>query len=201
MTNVVLIRPGATDYDDQDRVQGVLDLPLSPRGQTEVVRLTAALAEIEFVALYCGPSENVLRTAEAIGRAAGVRPKRIDDLRNLDQGLWQGLQREEIKRRHGKVFRQWLDEPCTVCPPQGEMIEDALDRVRGVLKPILRRHREGAIGLILAEPMAQLVGHLLRRSARLQFLEEVRGGGFERIDLNGDGSRIMDAPPTPSGLP
>ena len=53
-------------------------------------------------------------------RPSGLRPRRIDDLRNLDQGLWQGLQLDEIKRRNVKVFRQWIDDPVTVCPPQGE---------------------------------------------------------------------------------
>ena len=32
MTQVVLIRSGATVYDEQNRVQGVLDVPLSEGG-------------------------------------------------------------------------------------------------------------------------------------------------------------------------
>ena len=35
MTQVVLIRPGATVYDEQNRVQGILDIPLSERGRAE----------------------------------------------------------------------------------------------------------------------------------------------------------------------
>ena len=121
MTQVVLIRPGATVYDEQNRVQGVLDIPLSDRGRAEVARLAADLPAtldgLTLAALYCGPGESVVRTAEAVGKALGLRPKRIDDLRNLDQGLWQGLQIDEIKRRNLRVFRQWLDDPLTVCPP------------------------------------------------------------------------------------
>jgi broad specificity phosphatase PhoE len=121
MTQVVLIRPGATSYDEQNRVQGILDIPLSERGRAEVARLAETLARPErsavtLSALYCGPGESVIRTAEVVGKALRLRPRRIDDLRNLDQGLWQGLQRDEIKRRNLKVFRQWLDDPVTVCP-------------------------------------------------------------------------------------
>ena len=36
MTQVLLIRPGATVLDEQNRVQGVLDVPLSDRGRAEV---------------------------------------------------------------------------------------------------------------------------------------------------------------------
>jgi len=44
MTQVVLIRPGATVYDEQNRVQGALDLPLSERGWAEVAELAEKLA-------------------------------------------------------------------------------------------------------------------------------------------------------------
>ena len=104
MTQVVLIRTGATVYDEQNRVQGILDIPLSARGEAEVAELAEKLAEplagVELAALYCGPGESTLQTAEVIGKALGLRPKRVDELRNLDQGLWQGLQVDEIKRRN-----------------------------------------------------------------------------------------------------
>jgi len=181
MTQVVLIRPGATVYDEQDRVQGVLDIPLSDRGCAEVAALAGRLAGLELSGLYCGPGESVLRTAEVIGRAVGLRPKKIDELRNLDQGLWQGLQRDEIKRRNLKVFRQWHEDPLTVCPPQGESVEDALGRVKAALKPLIRRHRDETIGLVAGEPIARLIAGYLRQDPQVQFEDESTTGDFERI--------------------
>ncbi len=102
MCQVVLIRPGATIYDEQKRVQGILEIPLSERGQREVALMAEILAQSlggsVLSALYCGPGEHVVRSAEIVGRALGIRPKRIDEFRNLNQGLWQGLQIDEIKR-------------------------------------------------------------------------------------------------------
>jgi broad specificity phosphatase PhoE len=193
MSQVVLIRAGATAYDEQNRVQGVLDIPLSERGWAEVARLAETLAEpgpsapaTPLAALYCGPGESVVRTAEIVGKALGLRPRRIDDLRNLDQGLWQGLQRDEIKRRNLKVFRQWLDDPVTVCPPQGETIDCALARVKAALRPLIRRHPDEAIGLVVGEPIAQLIACHLRREARVQLDDDVPTGGFECIEVAPD---------------
>src|SRR6478609_7828231 len=84
MTQVVLIRPGATLYDEQHRVQGVLDVPLSDRGRAEVEELAEKLAGLELTALYCGPGESVVRTADVVGKSLGLRPKRVEELRNLD---------------------------------------------------------------------------------------------------------------------
>ncbi len=193
MTQVVLIRPGATVYDEQNRVQGILDIPLSERGRAEVAQLAERLAEpcagIELAALYCGPGESVVRTAEAVGKALGLRPKRIDHLRNLNQGLWQGLQLDEIKRRNNRVFRQWLDDPVTICPPQGETIEDALDRIKQALRPLIRRHHDEAIGLVVGEPIAQLIACYLRRDPRVQLEDRVPTGGFEWIQITPEPGR------------
>lgn len=191
MAQVLLIRPGATLYDEQNRVQGVLDIPLSERGTAEANRLAEVLAEsqnaAELSAIYCGPGENVIRTAEIIGKALGIRPKRIDELRNLDQGLWQGLQVDEIKRRNTRLFRQWIEDPRTICPPQGETVEDALERIRSAFKPLIRRHQDGELfALVVGEPLARLVSYFLRRAPRLQLDDQLPCCGCEKIGIPPD---------------
>ena len=193
MTQVVLIRPGATVYDDQNRVQGVLDLPLSDRGRAEIATLAERLVGVELAALYCGPSQSALRTAEAVGKALGLRPKRLDELRNLDQGLWQGLCVEEIRRRHTKVFRQWQDDPFAIQPPQGEDIEHAVGRIVAALKPLVRRHRDDAFGLVACEPIAQMISCHLRREGHVQVEDHVPTGGFERINVPPEWGRPPEA--------
>jgi broad specificity phosphatase PhoE len=189
-SQVLLIRPGATLYDEQDRVQGVLDIPLSEQGKTEVARLAERLAsrdgEAELSALYCGPGESVVRTDEIIGKALGLRPRRIDEFRNLDQGLWQGLQIEEIRRRNTRLFRQWIDDPKTIRPPQGETVEEAMERLRAALKPLLRRHNEEAFGLVAGEPMGRMIACYLKRTPRLQLDEFLPCCGVERIEVRPD---------------
>ncbi len=197
MEQVLLIRPGATLYDEQRRVQGILDIPLSERGRAEVARLAEFLVALRestsLVALYCGPGASVVGTAEILGKALGLKPRRIDELRNLDQGLWQGLQIEEIKRRNTKLFRQWIDDPRTICPPQGETVASAMERVRTAFKPLIRRHQGGEIfGLVVGEPLARLVSCFLRGDPRPQLDEQLPCCGWERIqimrDLMGNGS-------------
>jgi broad specificity phosphatase PhoE len=187
MSQVILIRPGATLYDEQNRVQGILDIPLSERGHGEVVRLAQeishSLGESSLAALYSGPGENVTRTAEIVGKVVGVRPKRINEFRNLDQGLWQGLQIEEIKRRNTKLFRQWIDDPATICPPQGETVERAMERIKSAFRPLLRRHQDEAIGLVVGEPLARLVACYLRCEPRVQLDERWSCCDFEWIKI------------------
>lgn len=198
MTQVVLIRPGATIYDDQHRIQGVLDIPLSPRGLAEIDELSERMAGMKLSALYCAPCESAQRTAEALGRVLGLRPRRLEDLRNLDIGLWQGLMIDEIRRRSPKVYRQWLDSPATVVPPQGEAFDKAEDRVRSVLNPLVRRHREETIGVIAPSPLACMIEAMLRSENPTHFEVEHQTGCFEIITVAGEREGPLNAPGIPS---
>jgi broad specificity phosphatase PhoE len=187
MCQVVLIRAGATIYDEQNRVQGVLDIPLSESGQDEVARMAQNLAQslngTPLSALYCGPGENVTRTAEIVGKALELRPKRVDEFRNLDQGLWQGLQIDEIRRRNTKLFRQWIDNPETICPPQGETVENAICRIKTAFRPLLKRHHDETIGLVVGEPLASIVVCYLKCEPRVHLDEHPPRGGYEWIAI------------------
>ncbi|MCH8830868.1 MAG: histidine phosphatase family protein, partial [Planctomycetes bacterium] len=89
MVNVIVIRPGCTDYDEQQRIQGSLDLPLNSRGREQVDHLAEQLADTEIEVLFTAPGEPARSTAAAIGESLGITVKEKKGLRNLDQGLWE----------------------------------------------------------------------------------------------------------------
>ena len=155
MPEVVLIRAGSTEFDDQNRIQGRLDLPLSPRGERDVERLVERLRDVSLEVLYTAPSDPARATALVIGARFDIPVKELPNLQNLDQGLWQGLCVDEIKRKHPKVYKQWRDSPEMVCPPEGETVSEALTRIRKVLqKPLKRKDR---FGIVASEPLASLI--------------------------------------------
>lgn len=164
MVRIVLIRPGATEYDRQGRIQGVLDVPLSEEGAGEASRIAAELQETGIELLYTSDCEHALQTASAVAAALGVKSKRLENMQNLDHGLWQGMLVEEVKRKQPKVYRQWQEQPASICPPGGEMLGDAQKRVRAVLVKLFKKHKDGVIGLVVPEPLASLVRALLEQT-------------------------------------
>lgn len=159
MPDVVLIRPGCTDYDEQQRIQGSLDLPLSPRGQEQVDELIEQLANANLEIIYTSSCEPARSTAAAIGQSLNIPVKEKKGLRSLDQGLWQGQKLDDICRQYPKVFKQWQESPETICPPEGEPIWEALDRVRNALQKPMKR--KTTFGLVVAEPLASLISHVV----------------------------------------
>jgi len=163
MVKIVLIRPGATDYDEQRRIQGNLDVPLNAQGASEVNRVIEALRPMGLEMIYASTCQPALETAEVIAAALDVRMKKLNRMHNLDHGLWQGMLIDEVRRRQPKVYRQWQERPHSVCPPEGEMLDEADRRVRATMAKVLKRHKEGVIGLVVPEPLASLVRRFVSR--------------------------------------
>lgn len=159
---IVLIRTGETEYDRQGRVQGTLDVPLSEEGRQEIGEIVEDLRGFPLDALYASPYQAAQETGKAISKAIDIKLRLADKLHNLDHGLWQGLRIEDVKAKHPKVYRQWKEQPETICPPQGETIDAARVRVAKALIKLQKKHKTGTLGLVVPEPLARVVRHVLR---------------------------------------
>jgi phosphoserine phosphatase len=172
MAQILLIRPGSTDFDEQHRIQGTLDLPLSARGEQQVARIVLELADIVIDVIYTSPCEPARSTAAALGAARGVAVKEIELLYNVNLGLWQGLKIDEIRRKHPKVFKQWQESPEAICPPGGETLAEAVDRVRKALEKPLKK--KGNLGVVACDPLAAIISAVVRGTA----LDVIPAAGF-----------------------
>jgi probable phosphoglycerate mutase len=144
-------------------VQGTLDIPLCEDGRQEVAAMIGQLRQQPITAVYSSPSQSARQTAEALAATLDLKVKTIDKLENLDHGLWQGMLVSDVKAKQPKVYRQWQEQPETVCPPQGETLSDAKERVQGALAKLMKKHKaEGLLALVVPEPLASVVRKVLR---------------------------------------
>lgn len=165
MLTILLIASGETEYDSQGRIQGTLDVPLSAEGQRQVQAAARQLLDqpVAIEALYAGPCRSAQETADILGQRLELKPKTLEKLHNLDQGLWQGLLFDEVKAKQPKVYRQWQERPDAVCPPEGETVGQARERLKAALARLTKKHKTGAIALVLAQPLASVMRSFLRQ--------------------------------------
>ena len=185
MVRIVLIRPGSTDFDDQGRIKGTLDIPLNENGNSQATRAAGELRDEQIEVVYVAPCQSAVQTAETLADRWKVKAKRLESLRNLDHGLWHGKLIEEVRQTQPKVYRRWQDQPESVCPPEGETLASARLRVQKALKRILKKHRQGVIAVVAPEPLASIVRSCLSQSAvRDLWNAECDFGEWEVIDLD-----------------
>lgn len=155
--HLILIRSGATDYELQGRIRGTLDIPLSAVGLADAARAADMLAAERPDAAYVAGTACAIETARIVGAACGLRPRRIAGLHNLDQGLWQGMLVEEIRRKQPRLHRQWQDNPWAVAPPEGELLEQACERAEVALEKLVRRQPAGRVALVVPQPLDRII--------------------------------------------
>ena len=206
MSTVVLIRAGCTDYDDQHRVLGMLDMPVNERGQEQIREIIRQLhsSGVKIEAVLTSPDDPASGTAHAVaGTQPGAKVKELDELKNVNQGLWQGLPESDIRKRFPRLFRSGKEDSSEICPPEGETLSDACQRLERVLCKAIRKYKVFAI--VAPEPLATVIRCTLqhRRPSKLaclcgeessDLLQIIECKTFEPSSfLAGDDSSVCDS--------
>lgn len=187
MLTIVLIRPGSTDYDVQQRIQGSLDIPLNEQGVEEARQTAEKLRGMGLEAIYAPASQPSLETTEIIAEILDIKRKKLDKLQNLDQGLWQGMLVKDVKRKQPRVYKRWQEQPESVCPPEGEMLGEADERVRSAVVKIMKRRKEGPVGLVLPEPLFSLARRFITHCELGDLWKAPNGQGrFELLEIDAE---------------
>ncbi len=183
MLKIILIRPGSTEYDQQGRIQGTLDVPLNDEGRREVDHTIEELRSQAMETIYTSPGQAAEETCKLIADVLELKTKKLDKMRNLDHGLWQGMLIEDVKSKQPKVYKRWRENPENVCPPEGEMLGNARERIQTVLTKLLKTHKEGVIGLVVPEPLASLVRNIIRHDQLNDLWHATEGGRWESMEI------------------
>ncbi|TWU59834.1 Phosphoserine phosphatase 1 [Rubripirellula tenax] len=193
VSQVLLVRPGATEFDDQGRIKGCMDMPLSETGRQQVELLADQVSHIPCRTVYTAPCESARETAEILAthltdpdrvdRGRPAKVKVIDCLRNLDHGLWHGKLIDELKRNHPKLYRRGQETPWDICPPGGESISDAQIRVEKALRKLLKKSHDDLVAIVIPDPMAWIVQAMLAGESLSNLWQaETDSGKWDVID-------------------
>jgi broad specificity phosphatase PhoE len=121
---LILVRHGATNWNASHFCQGHKDVPLNADGRRQIELLREALAGYAVDRAFASP----LQRAQETARILGHEPTVLDDLIEIDRGHWEGHEMDEIRRRWGKLARQWYDDPKGLAMPGGEAFDDLWER-------------------------------------------------------------------------
>ncbi len=150
MTRIVLIPAGKTLWEEEGRVLGDADIPLTEEGKGSIIRWGKQVGK-HIDVIYTAPTGPAKESAEIIGNKLGVKVKVEKDLADINMGLWQGMLFSELQARHPKVYKQWKGTPEKVTPPKGESLLDLKDRLDKVITKIIKKHKGKRIGIVIGQ--------------------------------------------------
>jgi 2,3-bisphosphoglycerate-dependent phosphoglycerate mutase len=126
MTRILLIRHGETAWNAVRRLQGHIDIPLSPTGERQAEALARALAAEPLEAIISSDLGRALQTAQAVAEHHPHLPLRSDPgLRERGYGVFEGLLYTEIAERYPVEFAEWQARDVDAVMPAGDRVAES----------------------------------------------------------------------------
>jgi probable phosphoglycerate mutase len=122
---IAFLRHGPTAWNDEGRLQGMTDVPLSPRGRALVATWRVPFQDWRWA---CSPLSRARETAALVGAPPSlvIEPA----LREMAYGRWEGQTLADLRRREPEGMRDAETRGLDMVPPDGESPRQVMERLR-----------------------------------------------------------------------
>ena len=180
MTEILLIRHGETLWNQQGRMQGQHDSPLTALGLQQARQLARRLKDTPFTTLYSSDLGRAHQTARCIADATGHDIVADPALRERSFGIFEGFTNTEIKMRYPEFYEPFSRRDPDFAMPGGESASQFRSRCVVCLETIAQRHP----GETLVAVTHGLVLDALYRTACKMTYEVARGFPLLNCSVN-----------------
>lgn len=157
---ILLIRHGETAWSREGKYCGHTDIALNANGKKQARELASKVKCFGADKVY---TSDLKRAAEFAGIVfKGAVAEKLETMREMNFGMFEGLRYGEIMRSHAEVYSQWLQEPFRYGIPGGESVSEMAKRVRETLKKEMLGSFGQTIGVVThAGPMKVILCELM----------------------------------------
>ncbi|WP_340400978.1 histidine phosphatase family protein [Paenibacillus sp. FSL H8-0079] len=130
--NILFVRHGTTAWNVEKKYLGHTDIALLPDAERELASLREQLSNVSWDSVYCSDLLRCQQTLAMIGPHLLGHVKLDPRLREVDFGQWEGLTYDQLK--DNQQYRDWIDAPQDVTPPEGESWQAFTARIDSFLQ-------------------------------------------------------------------
>jgi len=154
----LLVRHGSTAWNQEGRIQGHTDTPLSDEGRDQARALSVALAGVEINAVYASDLSRAMETARLALGDRDVPICATGALRELAYGEWEGVTEDEAVRRDPERYARWHTGNPLFAAPGGESFTELRERVAAFAATVSARHPAGNILIVSHGGAVRMLG-------------------------------------------
>lgn len=161
-TVILLARHGETLWNQQKRLQGQKDSPLTTAGRAQAAYTNRLLKDVHIDAAYSSPLQRAVDTISIMLKGRAIEPQTTPALMEIALGPWEGILKQETRRSHPGEYDDFWHRPEHFSLPGAETYVQLQGRVVDQLQDIFDRH---------ANQLVLVVTHWIAIKAALAFFQ------------------------------
>jgi broad specificity phosphatase PhoE len=135
---ITFVRHCETDWNKEERCQGVTDLELNTNGLIQAKKLGVFFEHEHFEYVFCSDLVRAKQTLDNINYDKRFNVTYSEKLREMDQGDFEGLSLSYLRKKYSNELRIWRENPENFRLPKGETLGEVRDRSMNYLKSIVK---------------------------------------------------------------
>ncbi|MBS3994590.1 MAG: histidine phosphatase family protein [Alkaliphilus sp.] len=138
MTRLYLVRHGETKWNAEFRAQGSKNVELSDTGRKQAYLLADRMHSYGINKIISSNLDRAYETGEILGAKLNLKVEKLEDLKEMNFGVWEGLTMNEIQSKYSEHYTIWRNKPHDAEIPDGERLihvqKRGLDSINKIIK-------------------------------------------------------------------
>jgi broad specificity phosphatase PhoE len=176
LPTIYLARHCKTAWNSEGRVQGTIDIELSPEGAHDAELNLPAIRELGIQQIICSTAKRAMQTATIYAQGLGVPLQSSPQYRELDHGEWEGQRIEYLLSHPDSLYERWMKDPGAVLiPGSSETAFTAQQRILEGVRNISSTYEGKTVLLVGHKHLLAILSCALKKYPLSQFRNEIIG--------------------------
>lgn len=145
---LTLVRHGETEWNRLRKCQGISDIPLNENGIFQSKKLGENLKNERIDAIFSSGLRRAAATAREIAKHHNIEVSVNEDLREMDQGDFEGVEFSEIGEKHSDKLKEWTKNPEQFRIPGGETFAEVQSRATDAIAQIRSKWTDSRVVVV-----------------------------------------------------
>lgn len=145
---IFLVRHGQSAWNQEKRITGQCNPPLSEKGERQAQVLAHVLHEQPLTAIYTSTLQRAQQTARPTSLTHGLPLQTQEALNEIHLGVLQGRFRDARDPEAQRMWEQRGEDKLAFRAPEGETYHELRHRVLPCLRAIIKEAQKGAVLIV-----------------------------------------------------
>jgi alpha-ribazole phosphatase len=197
MKRIYLIRHGETDWNQDLRLMGRLDIPLNEKGKAQMKALASMLEGCRAARIYTSPILRTVQSADILAQCLGLETAAEPRLREMEFGKWEGRLYEELMTL--PEFQAYFARPAETRIPDVEDLGSVQSRAVNFMRELWADEADAAIAVTHADIIRTILAHTLRMDLNVYLRIAVDNGSLTILEKSLVGASVRAMNSLPAG--